>query len=308
VLLGCGLARILDPAVNLRHPYVNQGEDAFNGRTLDEKVVNPFLQDRMVPCSKGPYLASFRRNVKFVPETALGLRDKAGYDALLTFLGALENAKPAEAKSLIRYLLCRFVELRNMSRVPLSKISRLSLEQYSMLLKELLQAQSGGLIPVLLVIAMLRTVDACFGLHWKIEFHGINVSDKASGAGGDITVIKNGETLLAIEVTERPIGKSRVVSTFNTKVIRAGIQDYLFVYSNAIPTEDARTAARAYFSQGHEINFVQVTEWVLNNLATLGSRCRSVFTKEMLSLLDGREVPATLKLVWNDAVRKLVDG
>ena len=136
----------------------------------------------------------------------------------------------------------------------------------------------------------------------------INASDKASGAGGDITVLKEEETVLAIEVTERPIGKSRVVSTFNTKVIRAGIQDYLFVYSNATPTEDARTAARAYFSQGHEINFVQVTEWILNNLATLGSRCRGMFTKEMLALLDGREVPATLKLVWNDAVRKLVDG
>ena len=42
VLLGCGLARILDSSINLRHPYVNQGDDAFNGRTLDEKVVNPF--------------------------------------------------------------------------------------------------------------------------------------------------------------------------------------------------------------------------------------------------------------------------
>lgn len=308
VLLGCGLARILDPSVNLRHPYVNQGEDSFNGRTLDERVVNPFLQDRMIPCSKGPYLASFRRNVKFVPETARGLRDKSGYDALLIFLAALEKATIVEAKQLLRYLLYRFVELRNASRVPLSKISRVSLEQYDVLIRELLQAQSGGLIPVLLVVAMLRTVNSCFRLNWNIEFQGINVSDKASGAGGDITVIKDGETLLAIEVTERPIEKSRVVSTFNTKVIRAGIQDYLFVYSNSTPTEEARTAARTYFSQGHEINFVQVTDWILNNLATLGSRCRSMFTKEILELLDGREVPATLKLVWNDAVRKLVDG
>ena len=59
VLLGCGLARILDAAVNLRHPYVNQGNDSFNGRTLDEKVVNPFLQDRMIPCSEGHIWQAF---------------------------------------------------------------------------------------------------------------------------------------------------------------------------------------------------------------------------------------------------------
>ena len=43
VLLGCCLARILDASINIRHPYVSQGDDAFNGRTRDERVVNPFL-------------------------------------------------------------------------------------------------------------------------------------------------------------------------------------------------------------------------------------------------------------------------
>ncbi len=306
VLLGCCLARILDASIDIRHPYVNQSDDAFNGRTLDEKVVNPFLQDRLIPCSKGPYLASFRRNVQFVPETAKGLRDKDGYKALLVFLDALKQSSTAEAKTLTIYLLFRFIELRNASRVPLSHISRLSLEQYDELLTEMLQVQSGGLIPVLLVVAMLRTIKSCFDLKWEIGFQGINVSDKSSGAGGDITVTLGGETVLAIEVTERPIDKARVVSTFNTKVMRAGIQDYLFVYSDATPAEDARKVARTYFSQGHEINFVQVKEWILNNLVTLGGKCRSAFTKELLALLDVREVPASVKVAWNDLVKKVV--
>jgi len=306
VLLGCCLARILDASINIRHPYVNQSDNAFNGRTLDEKVVNPFLQDRMIPCSKGPYLASFRRNVKFVPETGSGLRDKEGYRDLLAFLGELEQSNKAEAKTLTLYLLYRFLELRNASRVLLSQISRLSLEQYEKLLTEMLQVQSGGLIPVLLVVAMLRAIRSCFGLKWEIKFQGINVSDKSSGAGGDITVTLAGEMILAIEVTERPIEKSRVVSTFNTKVMLAGIQDYLFVYTDATPSDDARKVARTYFSQGHEINFVQVREWIVNNLATLGAKCRGTFTKELLVLLDNREVPASVKISWNDIVRKVV--
>ena len=198
------------------------------------------------------------------------------------------------------------MELRDRSQIPLSHISRLSLDQYRMLVQELLQVQSGGLIPVLLVVSMLRTIKACYALKWDVRFQGINVSDKASGAGGDVTVSLAGETVLAIEVTERPIEKSRVVSTFNTKVIRAGIQDYLFVYSNAIPSDDARKVARTYFSQGHEINFVQVTDWILNNLATIGAKCRATFTKEILALLDSHDVPASVKIAWNDIVRKIV--
>ena len=49
VLLGCAVARYQDRSCNIRHPYVKQGEDAFNGRTLDEKAVNPFcFQNRFL--------------------------------------------------------------------------------------------------------------------------------------------------------------------------------------------------------------------------------------------------------------------
>lgn len=306
VLLGCCLARLMDASINIRHPYVNQGDDAFNGRTLDERVVNPFLQDRMIPCSRGPYLASFRRSVRFVPETAGGLRDKVGYKALLDFIDVLAIAKKQEAEKITLHLLYRFCALRDSSNVPLSQISRLSLEQYDLLLTRMLQVQSGGLIPVLLVVAMLRTISSCFSLKWSVEFQGINVSDKASGVGGDITVKVSNETILSIEVTERPINKSRAVSTFNTKVVRSGIRDYLFVYSSAKPAVDAQSAAAAYFSQGHEINFVQARDWIVNNLATIGSNCRNTFTKEILKLLQARDVPSSIKIAWNDIVHDLV--
>ena len=48
VLLGCAVARYQDRSCNIRHPYVKQGEDAFNGRTLDEKAVNPFLFSKVL--------------------------------------------------------------------------------------------------------------------------------------------------------------------------------------------------------------------------------------------------------------------
>ncbi|SEO48541.1 SacI restriction endonuclease [Nitrosospira multiformis] len=305
-LLGCALARLLDQSINIRYPYVNQGMYAFNGRTLDEKVVNPFLHDRLIPSSKGPYLASFRRSVKFTPETGGGLRDKEGYTAFLAYLEALENADVATARSLAIYLLFRFVKLRDASTIPLSRISRLSLDQFGILLDKLLQVPSGGLLPVLLTVAILRTIKSYFGLTWDVQWQDINVADKASGVGGDVTVMQGDVMILAVEVTERPIEKARVVSTFNTKIVRHAIADYLFIYANSLPTEEAKAAARTYFSQGHEVNFLQVGDWIIHNLGTIGAKGRGIFIQEILALLDTRKVPATVKVAWNDIVRQIV--
>src|ERR1041384_8089259 len=109
-LIGCALARIIDPEIDIRLPYMNQGENAFNGRTVDERVVNPFLRDHAIPCSTGPYLSAIRRNVSFIPET-LGQRDRKAYLAFLRFISRLEASTPETARQYLRYLLLAFIDL-----------------------------------------------------------------------------------------------------------------------------------------------------------------------------------------------------
>jgi hypothetical protein len=79
---------------------------------------------------------------------------------------------------------------------------------------------------------------------------GINVADSASGAGGDVTLVENGRIVLAAEVTERRVDKSRVVATFDTKIAPCGIEDYLFVVKDNADIAAAMDQARRYFSQG----------------------------------------------------------
>src|SRR5437773_1032521 len=64
VALGCAVIKYFDSSVDLTLLYINLGRNSYNGRTLDEKVINPFLQANEMPASKGPYLATFRRSVK----------------------------------------------------------------------------------------------------------------------------------------------------------------------------------------------------------------------------------------------------
>jgi hypothetical protein len=303
VLLGCLIARIQDRDVNIRQPYIDQGSHAFSGRSLDERVVNPFLHDNRIPGSRGPYLSVFRRSVQFDNSTRAGLRDKDGYDALLTVIAYIEStSEDAKLLELLRYILYRFIELREEAEISLSRIQRISLEQYDALISGLLATPSGGRFPVLLVVATFKAIKSFFNLDWEITWQGINVADRASGAGGDITVKRNNEVMMAAEVTERPVDRSRIVTTFNTKIAPSGLEDYLFFVKLSGVDSEAKKQVRQYFAQGHEVNFLEIKDWIINCLATIGSRGRAVFNKELLNLLDAPDIPRTLKVAWNSQI------
>jgi hypothetical protein len=306
VLIGCCLARLLNPAIDVRRPYVQQGESAYNGRTLDEQVINPFLQHHEIPASRGPFLSVFRRNATFTEEFKAGLRDRAGFDALLVFLNHLEQADSGTARLYLTHLLSGLIRLRDASNIALLRIQRLSLEQYQTLITGLLRVPSGGRVPVLLAVAMFQTLKEAFGLDWHIEWQGINVSDRASDVAGDITIRSGDSTFLAIEITERPIDRSRVEATFRAKILVHQLQDYMFLHGDAAPADDAQQLAARYFAQGHDIIFIHVRDWLHHGLATVGSRARQTFSAHLLDLLGARDVPASLKLQWNEQLRRLI--
>ncbi len=306
VLLGCTVARIQDSSSEIHQPYVEQGPNAFSGRSLDEKVINPFLQSKRIPCSKGPYLSVFRRSVKLDETTRSGLRDKTGYDALLEALGFLDALDATGAKEFLRYQLYKFAVLRESANILLYRLPRMSLQQYDVLISGLLATASGGLFPVLLAVAMFNSIKDFFALDWVVAWQGINVADAASGAGGDITIRKDGKTLLAVEVTERLVDKNRVVGTFNTKIASAGIEDYLFFLGTPGATSDAKLQAQQYFAQGYEVNFVNIKEWILMLLATMGKSGREIFNGHLTELLAGADAPQALKVNWNQQIEALV--
>jgi hypothetical protein len=307
-LLGCALARLQDQTIDITLPYMNHGATAFNGRTLDEQAVNPFLKAGQIPSSKGPYLASFRRSVKFDTETGKGIRDKTAFAAMLVYIGELKAATAtADIEALVRHLLWRFVILRDKSKVTLARINRLSLPQLHGLIVAMLGSKSGGRFPVLLSTAMLWTLKKQFNLPWDINQQGINAADAASKTGGDIDVTdtSTGKFVFSVEVTERVIDKSRVVSTFTSKISPHSIEDYLFFYSTSLPDKGALDVAKQYFAQGHDISFLNVEEWLRNCLATVGPKGRTVFTNEFVDLLDQQDIPSEMKVRWNDLIKQL---
>lgn len=309
-LLGCFLAKLHNQAVNVRKPYVSQGDDAFNGRTLDERVVNPILQQRRIPSSRGPFLSVFRRSVEFTVATRDGVRDKSGYDAFLESLSFIETTPYDDRDTLtqaVYAVVYRFVQLREASSVPLTRIQRMSLSQITSLISRLLDTPSGGRLPMYIVVAVLQATNERLGLDWEIRREGINVADAASGLGGDIVVSSRDRTLLVAEVTEREVDRNRIVATFNNKIGPDQIEDYLFFTRSKDQPAETVEQMRRYFAQGHELSFVVIQDWAEAVLVTIGNPGRTLFIRRMVDLLETADTPASLKVAWNESVNAVVN-
>ncbi len=305
-LPSCAIARIIDPEIDIRLPATEYGENAFSGRSLAEKVVTPFLRERSVPTSAWPFLSALRGGARFMKGGEPRIQqDKDGFAAMVEIVDYLRQSDAETVKNYLRYLMRRFIELRESHNITLKRISKPNLEQLSCLIKGMLTIKSGGRIPALLATAMFQTISECHALGWEVEFQGVNVADKASGALGDITIRKDGTLVLGVEVTERPIDQARVTLTFNQKVSPSGLADYLFI-TTARPEDDALAAARRYTSVGHEMNFVPLVEWLVHNLATVGPACRSLFQAKMIELLGAQGVPAEMRVAWNDKMDEAI--
>ena len=298
-LVGCAVARVLDPEIDVTLPAMEHGGNSFSGRTLADNVITPFFRAKAVPVSKSPYLSSLRGGARFVAGGEPRIqRDKEGFAALVSVVDFLRELPADEARGYLRFLLWRFIQLREAANISLKQFAKPNLEQLAALIDGLASVKSGGSFPAYLATAMFQTLGECHGLGWEVEFQGINVADKFTGAVGDITVRKGGQIILGIEVTERPIGKGRVTATFDEKVSPTGLADYLFV-TTARPDDEARAAAKSYTAVGHEMNFVELRSWLFDNLATIGPQCRALFLQKMLDLVQGEGSSADLKVAWN---------
>ena len=299
-LVGCAIARIVNQDIDIRLPATAGGEHAFSGRSLADFVVTPFLRDRAIPASASPYLSALRGGAKFMKGGEPRFQgDMGGFDALVAVVDYLRVLGVDEAKRYLRYLLRQFVELREAGAIALKRIAKPNLDQLSNLINGLLTVKSGGRIPALLATALFQTISECHSLGWDVEFQGINVADKASGAVGDITILKEGTIVLGVEVTERPIDQARVALTFNLKVSPSGVGDYLFI-TTARPEKEALEAARRYTGVGHEMNFVPLALWLIHNLSVVGPACRALFQSKIIDLLSAKGTSADLRVAWND--------
>jgi hypothetical protein len=127
-LIGCAIARVLDPPIDIRLPATDLGKNSFSGRSSADNAATPFMRSKAVPISASPYLSSLRGGARFILGGQPRIqRDQRGYDALVAAVEYLRHLDQGVAKDL-RFLLFQRYRLRIVRWLLLVAIRRLGMK------------------------------------------------------------------------------------------------------------------------------------------------------------------------------------
>ena len=148
---------------------------------------------------------------------------------LLDELEGAENLAVIEAfRRVLRALVRRLAEQSFGYAIP----QRISLPAMSTMLTEFLGTPSGGLRPLAVTTALLRTIGKAFGVFSHVEGQGINEADAAGGAPGDILCYCQDDPnrlCLVVEVKDIDLRLAHVQSsTRKAKQADVGLSNLLF--------------------------------------------------------------------------------
>jgi hypothetical protein len=176
LLLACLLAKVHNPAVDVRKPYTEIGDaDAFSGRTYDEAYITPFINLHDLPCNPTTaFLTPALRNRNTTLTLGLNLvgRPPKLYDTILKLLDAVYRGVVAADVLLaetLRWLLIVRDEKRQRMETLLAGLRTtegaipLSSEGIVNLIEQHFKTPNSSRLPVLVVAAAYLAASAQLG-------------------------------------------------------------------------------------------------------------------------------------------------
>ena len=228
------LGKIADPSRNLLTLQLAAfGPGAWDARSFATAVVVPWVADNqhVLGTSLEPYASKPLRRER-LEHTMPNVRDKHGWTHLVGLLYELEGAEHlvlTEAfRRVLRALVRRLAEQSFGYAIP----QRISLPAMSAMLTTFLGTPSGGLRPLAVATALLRTIGTAFGVFSHVEGQGINEADAAGGAPGDVLCYCHDDPdqlCLVVEVKDIDLTLAHVQSsTRKAKQADVGLTNLLF--------------------------------------------------------------------------------
>ena len=252
-------------------PWVRRNHDVL-GRSSDPYVNNPLRRPRM-------------------DEGMEALSNRAEWDALVRLLADLqssgrESTVEATLKRCLKSIARRLREQSVVYPVP----RRIGLAQLCSLLDRYLVVSDGGLRPMIVTTALMRTLGEAFSIFTRVESQGLNEADAASGAPGDVSCFGAGEELvLAVEVKGHDLTYVELGATI-LSARSTGVTNILFA-TPGIATADREAIATRIadeFASGSNVHQISINDLVRTTFSLLGEDWRVIFIRAICDELDAR--------------------
>ncbi len=272
LLLSCLLAKVDNPAVDVRKPYTQIGdEDAFSGRTYDERYITPFINLHHLPCNNTTaFLTPALRNRNATLEKGLDLvgRPPQLYTAVLDLLDAVHQQQISAADMLAETIRCLILlrdERQQRIEALLTTLQTttdaipLSAEEIVHLVSQHLNQKGTSRLPVLIVAAAYSAAHQHLGTQ-LLDLQTHNAADYQTGALGDLelTLIedKHGRVVTSYEMKDKPVTHEDVERALQKLAKTNGrVNNYIFI-STANIDADVEEYARSLYAQTGGIEFV----------------------------------------------------
>lgn len=252
LLMSCLLAKIHNPAVDVRKPYTEIGDtDSFSGRSYDEGYITAFINQHHLPCNPTTAFLTpaFRnRNVTLTTDIDLVGRPPRLYQTILQLLDAVNAGRVSSEDLLteiIRWLLVIRDEQRHRMETLLAGLQTiegaipLASEAIVGLIEQHLSSRNSSRLPVLVIAAAYQAASEHLGER-VLPLGSHNAADKQTGALGDveITLLADDHVVTCYEMKDKRVTINDINRALQ-KITESGhrVDNYIFITTDIIDDE-----------------------------------------------------------------------
>jgi hypothetical protein len=269
-LMACLLAKIHQPAIDIRKPYTAIGDhDAFSGRTYDEQYITPFINRYNLPCNNTTaFLTPALRNRHLTLTQDINLLGNPPqlYQLVLELLDAIYTNKVPANEMLLEIIRCLII-IKNERQQRLDLLIKalkatadsipLSSEEIVNLLEQHLKLKGTSRLPVLMIAAAYQAAEK--NLRERVlSLHSHRAADMQTGALGDveITLLNDNKIITCYEIKDKRVNNEDIdhalqkILTMNIKV-----DNYIFITTEKIEIS-TQEYARTFYNLTGGIEFV----------------------------------------------------
>jgi len=300
LLTSCLLAKIHNPAFDVRKPYTQiGGTDSFSGRTYDEQYITAFINTHNLPCNNTTaFLTSAFRchNAPLTRDLNLVGRPPQLYTAVLQLLDDVHNNRVSADELLaetIRLLITfknerqqRIESLVATLKTTADAIS-LSSEDIVSLIDRHMRSKGTSRLPVLIIAAAYNAAKHHLG-EQTLALQSHNAADKQTGALGDveITLIGDDRIVTSYEMKNKRVTDKDIERALQKlSLLKKRVDNYIFITTEEIDRA-AQEYARSLYVQTGGVEFV-ILDCVgfVRHYLHLFHRLRPDFLQEYQSLI-----------------------
>ena len=309
------LARIANPARDIVRLTSELTPEDTAPRTIASRVVAPFSRenDNVLGSSPDPYVNNpLRRESLRSDDSAIRSSDRLEWRSLANFLEGFSRADQEMLNQQIMRVLRSIARRRDRQKITYPIPERVSSVEIARAMHEFLSTPSGGLRPLIVTAALMRTVGSAFSVFSRVESQGLNEADSARNRPGDVMCFaptdSGGEEQirLVLEVKDMAITLQHVDHAIQKiRSSGANISDLLFAAPGISEVDASAIYERfdAVWRTGLDIDRIDILTLVRAITAVFANVERVRFLAEIGNELDERAEHA-----HRDAWRSVLQG